>query len=130
VVDEVLARAALLACMALRGEVECAAEEIPVDALVVGGDVRDELFDQLLVSSTCFENGHGKSVLPRFSVPGWGAIGLKEGIPTCRKNIDMRRRKDERKALKLARLLVSLDDVARADRPLRPRRRRVALSTR
>jgi hypothetical protein len=42
----------------------------------------------------------------------------------------MRRRKDERKALKLARLLVSLDDVARADRPLRPRRRRVALSTR
>jgi len=42
----------------------------------------------------------------------------------------MRRRKDERKALKLARLLVSLDDAARADRPLRPRRRRVAVSTR
>jgi hypothetical protein len=57
-------------------------------------------------------------------------MGLKEGIPICRKNIDMRRRKDERKALKLARLLVSLDDVARADRPLRPRRRRVALSIR
>jgi hypothetical protein len=63
-------------------------------------------------------------------VPDSGAFGLKERIPTCRKNIDMRRRKDERKALKLARLLVSLDDAARADRPLRPRRRRVALSTR
>jgi hypothetical protein len=57
-------------------------------------------------------------------------FGLKEGIPTCRKNIDMRRRRDERKALKLARLLVSLDDAARADRPLRPRRRRLALTTR
>jgi hypothetical protein len=63
-------------------------------------------------------------------VPDSGAFGLKERIPTCRKNIDMRRRRDERKALKLARLLVSLDDAARADRPFRPRRRRVALSTR
>jgi hypothetical protein len=42
----------------------------------------------------------------------------------------MRRRKEERKALKLARLLVSLDDAARADRPFRRRRQRVALSSR
>jgi hypothetical protein len=63
-------------------------------------------------------------------VPDSREFGLKEGIPNCRKNIDMRRRRDERKALKLARLLVSLDDAARADRPLRPRRRRVALTTR
>jgi hypothetical protein len=130
VVDEVLAGTPLLACMPLGGKAERAAEKVPVDALVVGGDIRDELFDQLLVSSACFENRHGKSVLPGFLVPDSGAFGLKERIPTCRKNIDMRRRRDERKALKLARLLVSLDDAARADRPFRPRRRRVALSTR
>jgi hypothetical protein len=63
-------------------------------------------------------------------VPVSREFGLKEAIPICRKNIDMRRRRDERKALKLARLLVSLDDAARADRPWRPRRRRIALTTR
>jgi hypothetical protein len=42
----------------------------------------------------------------------------------------MRRRKEERKALKLARLLVSLDDAARDRRPLLPRRaRRAVLGT-
>jgi hypothetical protein len=41
-----------------------------------------------------------------------------------------RHRKEERKAIKLARLLVSLDDEARATRPWRSRRRRVVLSVR
>jgi hypothetical protein len=38
-------------------------------------------------------------------------------------------RKDERKAVKLARLLASLDDTARLARPVRRRRPRVSLST-
>ena len=40
VVDEVLARAPLLALVPGRGEVERAAQKIPVDRLVVGSDVR------------------------------------------------------------------------------------------
>jgi hypothetical protein len=38
----------------------------------------------------------------------------------------MRRRQNERKATRLARVLVSLDDAARENRPWRPRRAQLA----
>src|SRR5437764_5852472 len=68
VVDEVLARAPLLALVLLGGEAEGAPEQLPVDFRVIGRDVGDELVDQLVVPLTCFENRHGKSVLPAFRV--------------------------------------------------------------
>jgi hypothetical protein len=40
----------------------------------------------------------------------------------------MRKRRSERKALKLARMLVALDDEARETRPWRPRHRFVLVS--
>src|SRR5438093_9522825 len=65
-VDEVLTGAPLLPLVRLRREPERPAKQVLVDVVVVGGDVRDELFDQLLVPLACFENRHTKSVLPGF----------------------------------------------------------------
>jgi len=43
--------------------------------------------------------------------------------------MSVNKRRRERKAVKLARLLVALDDQARETRPWRPRRHRAALGT-
>jgi len=52
-------------------------------------------------------------------------------FPRAEKTAMRRRRRQERKALKIARLLVSLDNEACASRPWRPRRaHRAALSSR
>jgi hypothetical protein len=53
-VDEVLAGAPLLALVSRRSEAEGAPEQVAIDLPVVGGNLRDELFDQLLVSLACF----------------------------------------------------------------------------
>ena len=65
-VDEVFARAALLALVGGGGEMEGPGEQVAVDLRVVGGDGRDQLVDQLLVAFTCFEDRHRKIVLPGF----------------------------------------------------------------
>src|SRR5207253_1631934 len=70
VVDEVLAGAALLPFVPRGGECEGSPQQVLVEVLVVGSDIRDELFDQLLMSSTCFENSHTKSVLVCFRAKG------------------------------------------------------------
>ena len=82
VMDEVLARAALLPFVLRRGEAERALKQVSVDLLVVGGDVRNELVDQLLMSLTSLEKGHTKSVLPALR----GLIRAKEEAARGRRN--------------------------------------------
>jgi hypothetical protein len=129
-VDEVLTRPALLALVLLGGEAEGALEQIPVDVRVVGRDVGDELVDQLVVPLTCFENRHGKSVLLGFQVPETAYIGQRNLYPEAERTVSVSKRRRERKAVRLARLLVALDDEARETRPWHPRRtHRAALGT-
>jgi hypothetical protein len=59
-VDEVLARAALLALVRGRGEAEGARQQVAVDVLVVGGDGLDQLVDELLMSFCRLEDRHRK----------------------------------------------------------------------
>ena len=68
VVDEVLAGAALLALVRVRGEGEGAPEQVAVDVLVVGSDGLDQLVDELLMPFCSFEDRHRKIVLPVFPV--------------------------------------------------------------
>ena len=58
VVDELLARAAHLAAMVELGEVERAADQLPVDAGVVALDVSDQLTDEVLVVAFGIDDGH------------------------------------------------------------------------
>ena len=71
VVDEVLARAALLALVRLGGEGERAGQQLPVDFRVVGRDLGEQLLDEVLVSLWSLENRHTQIVLraPEATVP-------------------------------------------------------------
>ena len=62
-VDELLARAALLAVVRLGGELEGAQDQIPVDVRVVRGHLGEQLLDEVLVPLERIEDGHLLSVL-------------------------------------------------------------------
>jgi hypothetical protein len=66
---ELLARAALLALVGLGGELEGPRDQVAVDVRVVGGDVGDQLVDELLMLFVSLENRHEPSVLRRFLGP-------------------------------------------------------------
>src|SRR5439155_15918422 len=97
VVDEVLAGASLLALVFLGREIEGPREQVLVDVRVVGSDVRDQLVDELLVPSTCFEDRHGKSVLPGFRVPVTSSIGCRSWYPKAEGTMSVNKRRRERK---------------------------------
>jgi len=66
---ELLARAALLALVCVRREPEGPRDQVAVDVRVVGGHVRDQLIDELLMLFMSLKDGHISSVLRGFSAP-------------------------------------------------------------
>jgi len=78
-VDELLARAALLTVVRLGGELEGTANQIPIDLRVVGRHVGEQLLDEVLVPLKGVDNGHLLSVLSARALtdesplPRWGA---------------------------------------------------------
>ena len=62
--DERLPGAALLAFVRGRGEPEGPGDELGVDIHTLGGELREEPFEELFVPLTCFEGRHFRSVLP------------------------------------------------------------------
>ena len=126
-VDERLAGAARLALVRGRREAECAREQLLVDSGVVLLDGRDQLVDEVLVmpidvnhSHTSVYSGGLRAKLPRRSTRY-----NRERCRPCPLSDSYSCWRRERKARKLARLLVALDDSARDARPA-PRRRAVA----
>ena len=65
VVDELLAGAAHLAAVAALGDLERAADQVPVDVRVVGLDAREQLLDEVLVVPLGVDDRHGLSVRAR-----------------------------------------------------------------
>src|SRR5207253_10466905 len=63
---EVLAGPAMLPRVGLRGEAEGAQEQVAIDRRVVGGHLRDQLLDEVLMRLVGLENGHESSVLRAF----------------------------------------------------------------
>jgi hypothetical protein len=63
VVDEVLARAALLTLVCARGIRERAAQQLPIDVRVVGRDLGEQLLDEVLMSFRSLEKRHMQIVL-------------------------------------------------------------------
>ncbi len=63
VVDERLARAALLAIVRARRELEGVSDQLAVGVRVVGRDLGDQLFEEILVSFLSFEKSHGQIVV-------------------------------------------------------------------
>ena len=119
-VDERLAGASRLAFVRGCGKAERPGEELLVDARVVLLDGRDQLVDEVLVMTFDVDNRHRLSVLPvlRAESPP-EEYALQERTMPSMSFSDRRR---ERKARKLARLLQTLDDSARAARREPPRR--------
>jgi hypothetical protein len=78
--DELLARATLLARMRRCGEAEGAGEQVAVDVLVVGGDGLYQLVDELLMSFCRLDDRHEKSVLRRFPVAASPNSGRKKAV--------------------------------------------------
>ena len=62
-VDELLARAALLAFVGGRGEAEGARDQVAIEVRVVLGDLGDQLVDELLMSFRSLEQRHIQMVL-------------------------------------------------------------------
>jgi hypothetical protein len=95
-------------------------EELLVDARVVLLDGRDQLVDEILVMTFDVDNRHRLSVLPVLRAESHPKeYALQERTMPSVSFSDRRR---ERKARKLARLLQSLDDSARAARREPPRK--------
>jgi hypothetical protein len=67
-VDELLARTALLTLVGLGGEAERAGKQLSIDVRVVLRNLGDQLVDQVLMSFRSLENCHGFSVLRRQEV--------------------------------------------------------------
>jgi len=63
--DEVLARAPLLAFVGGRGVAEGARDQVSIEVRVVLGDLGDELVDEVLMSLRSLEQGHIRMVLRR-----------------------------------------------------------------
>ena len=68
VVDEGLARAALLARMRARREIEGPRDQVAVDVVVVGRDLGDQLLEEVFVSFASVDQGHVKIVVRTPSV--------------------------------------------------------------
>ena len=73
--DERLARAALLALVRGRGEAERARDELDVDVRVLGGELGEQPFEQLLMALACFQRRHCLSVLAGFGANPRGRNG-------------------------------------------------------
>ena len=120
VVHERLAGASRLALVRGGGKAERPGEELLVDARVVLLDRRDQLVDEVLVMTFDVDNRHQLSVLPVLSSESPPEeYALQERTMPSMSFSDRRR---ERKARKLARLLQTLDDSARAARREPPRK--------
>jgi hypothetical protein len=125
--DELLARPALLPLVGARGEGERTTDQLAVDLRVVGGHVRDQLVDELLMLFMSLEDGHRTSVLRRFWAPSpisvpclkWRNAGSDEERDSP---MAWYRRRQERKAAeRAARLLLALNACAsRRPRTSRP----------
>src|SRR4030095_11999701 len=118
---EVLSGTALLPVVRGRGETEGARQEVAVDVLVVGRDGLDQLVDELLMPFCRLEDRHGKSLLPRFSLTATRNSRRRRESLRGERFPFMRRRRQERKAARLARMLVALDCNACEQRGWRPR---------
>ena len=77
-VDERLAGAPHLAAVGALGLVEGAADQLLVDARVVGLDARDQLTDEVVLMTFRIDDGHGLSLLVPFRVTGLGIPMPKE----------------------------------------------------
>ena len=64
VVDELLARPALLAGMGLGGEPERAGQQLPVDVRVVRGDLGEQLVDEMLMRFLSLDDRHTSQCTP------------------------------------------------------------------
>jgi hypothetical protein len=80
VVKELLARAPGLAVVRLRGRVEGARQEAPVDPRVVRLDVPQQLVDEVLMTAFDVDDGHEPSVLGTLS----GKSPPERGVGTGR----------------------------------------------
>ena len=78
VVDERLAGAPHLAAVGALGLVERAADQLLVDARVVGLDACDQLVDEVVLVTLRIDDGHGLSLLVPFRVTGFGTPMPKE----------------------------------------------------
>ena len=83
VVDELLARAARLACVRALGELERPPQELLVDVRVVRLDLGDQLLDQVFAMPLGVEDTHGISVLSRVS-----GSSCREGGGACPRTRD------------------------------------------
>ena len=77
-VDERLAGAPHLTAVGALGLVERAADQLLVDARVVGLDARDQLVDEVVLMTLRIDDGHGLSLLVPFRVTGLGIPMPKE----------------------------------------------------
>ena len=84
VVDERLAGAAHLAAVCPLGLVEGAADQLLVDARVVGLDACDQLTDEVVLMTFRIDDGHGLSLLVPFRVTGSRAFMPKRSCPWAR----------------------------------------------
>ena len=64
-VDELLARAPLLALVGGRGVAEGARDQVAIEVRVVLGDLGDQLVDEVLMSFRSLEQRHNQMVLRR-----------------------------------------------------------------
>ena len=125
VVDEVLARAALLALVRARGEVEGAAEQLAVDVRVVALDLRDQLVDEALYRSSSSTTAMSLSVLrPR---SGTFPRRIRLASPETGAMTRWIRARSRRRLRKTAQVLVALETLA-LERQMLARDARASLS--
>jgi hypothetical protein len=101
-------------------KVERSREQLLVDARVVFLDRRNQLVDEVLVMPFDVDHSHTLSVLTTSA----GETAAEDSTLQDRTmpSVTLADRRRERKARKLARLLVALDETARASRNASPRR--------
>jgi hypothetical protein len=113
--------------MGIGGEKECPADQVAIDLRVVGGHVRDQFVDELLMLFVSLKDRHTLSVLRGYQAPSPIPVAYLKGR-NRRSDAEResfmhwyRRRKERRAAVRAARLLLALDALA-GTRPGRPQR--------
>ena len=125
VVDELLARLAHLAGVGCRRVVERARQQRPVDVGLVRLDFGNQLVDEVLMS---LEYRHASSVARSFPRISLGRVEVFRRRPAPsdeRKQPMLRRRRETKRLLRVARLLRELD--AASARPRQPQKARASV---